>query len=99
MFSPATSAYWAERARRFGLMRAFSDRGLSGAIRRDSATLGGTPCFRNTRVPFHTLLDYLQSGKPLESFLADFPGVPRHVATLALEEAGTLALIHARSAR
>lgn len=99
MFSPSTSATLADRARRFGLLRLWRDRDLGGAIRRNPATLGGTPCFRDTRVPFHTLLDYLQSGRPLETFLADFPGVPRHLAVLALQEAGTLALIHARSTR
>ena len=39
--------------------------------------MGGTPCLAGTRVPFHTLLDYLEAGDSLEEFLSDFPSVPR----------------------
>ena len=37
--------------------------------------LGGEPVFRNTRVPFQALLDYLEHGKTLDDFLDDFPTV------------------------
>ncbi len=60
--------------------------------------LGGTPCFAGTRVPFQTLLDYLEAGQPLDEFLLDFPSVARDQAVAALQQAGDLALAHARVA-
>jgi len=47
--------------------------------------LGGTPVFRGTRVPFQSLLDYLEGGESLEEFLDDFPTVSRADAIAALE--------------
>ena len=49
--------------------------------------LGGEPVFRNTRVPFQALLDYLEHGKTLDAFLDDFPTVSKSEAIAALEEA------------
>lgn len=60
--------------------------------------MGGTPCFAGTRVPFQTLLDYLEAGQPLDEFLSDFPSVTRELAVSALQQAGDLALAHARVA-
>jgi uncharacterized protein (DUF433 family) len=60
--------------------------------------MGGTPCFAGTRVPFQTLLDYLECGQPLDEFLSDFPSVSRDTAVAALRQAGELALAHARVA-
>jgi len=56
--------------------------------------LGGEPVFRNTRVPFQALLDYLEHGKTLDDFLDDFPTVTRSEAIAALEEAKALVLAH-----
>ncbi len=60
--------------------------------------MGGTPCFSGTRVPFQTLLDYLEAGQPLNEFLSDFPSVTREMAVAALQQAGDLAVAHARVA-
>ena len=49
-------------------------------------------------MPFQTLLDYLESGQPLDEFLSDFPSVSRDIAIRALQQAGDLALAHARVA-
>jgi len=38
-------------------------------IVRDPDVLGGTPVFRGTRVPFQTLLEYLEAGQTLDEFL------------------------------
>jgi uncharacterized protein (DUF433 family) len=54
-------------------------------IVKDAKILGGTPVFRGTRVPFQTLLDYLEGGHDLEEFLDDFPTVTREAAIAALE--------------
>jgi uncharacterized protein (DUF433 family) len=59
-------------------------------IVRDSNVLGGTPVFRGTRVPFQTLIDYVEGGDTLDEFLDDFPTVTREAAIGALEHAKTL---------
>lgn len=56
-------------------------------IVRDPEIMGGTPCFRGTRVPFKNLLDYLEGGETLEEFLEDFPGVTREMAIASLQDA------------
>ncbi len=56
-------------------------------IVRDPEILGGTPCFRGTRVPFQNLLDYIEAGDSLEEFLRQFPTVTREMAVEALEAA------------
>jgi uncharacterized protein (DUF433 family) len=63
-------------------------------IMQDPEILSGEPVFRGTRVPFQTLLDYLEGGDTLDEFLEQYPGVSREQAIAALEEAK--ALIFAR---
>lgn len=58
-----------------------------GIIVRDPNILGGTPVFSGTRVPFQTLLDYLEGGQTLDEFVEDFPTVKREAAIRALEHA------------
>ena len=48
--------------------------------------MGGTPCFRGTRVPFKNLIDYLEGGHSLGDS-DQFPSVTREMAVQALEEA------------
>jgi uncharacterized protein (DUF433 family) len=67
-------------------------------IHKDSEILEGTPVFVGTRVPFQTLIDYLEDGYSLAEFLADFPTVSRDQAIAALEEAKEAVLAHARIA-
>ncbi|MCX6591036.1 MAG: DUF433 domain-containing protein [Acidobacteria bacterium] len=54
-------------------------------ISRDPEVLQGTPVFRGTRVPTATLIDYLEDGETLETFLRNFPGVTRAQAEVLLE--------------
>ncbi|HBY61558.1 MAG TPA: hypothetical protein DEH78_17185 [Solibacterales bacterium] len=56
----------------------------------DPEILGGTPCFRGTRVPVDSLIDYLEAGDSLDEFLDSFPSVDRSAAIAALEEAKAL---------
>jgi uncharacterized protein (DUF433 family) len=56
----------------------------------DPEILGGTPCFRGTRVPVDSLIDYLEAGDNLDEFLDNFPSVSREAAVAALEEAKAL---------
>ena len=59
----------------------------SPVVQSDAEILGGTPVFVGTRVPFQTLLDYLEAGDSLDEFLDDFPTVTREQAIAALEQA------------
>lgn len=60
--------------------------------------MSGTPVFVGTRVPFQTLLDYLEAGEPLSEFLEDFPTVSKAQAIAALEQAKDALLARARPA-
>ena len=63
-------------------------------IVKDPHVLGGTPVFRDTRVPFQALLDYLEGGQTLHEFLDDFPTVTREAAVAALEQAKATLVEH-----
>ena len=52
----------------------------------------GEPVFRGTHVPFKVLTEYLEQGKCISQFLADYPNVSREAAVAALEEAKNLVL-------
>jgi uncharacterized protein (DUF433 family) len=65
---------------------------FESVITQDPEVLSGEPVFRGTRVPFQTLLDYLQAGDTLDDFLEQYPGVSRAQAVAALEEAKALVL-------
>jgi uncharacterized protein (DUF433 family) len=71
---------------------------MESAITSDIEVMGGTPCLAGTRVPFQTLLDYLEGGDSLDDFIEHFPSVSRELAVAALQQAGDLALAHARVA-
>jgi uncharacterized protein (DUF433 family) len=60
--------------------------------------LSGTPVFAGTRVPVQTLIDYLEAGDPLDSFLSDFPSVTREHAVAVLELAKSVLLANAVAA-
>lgn len=67
----------------------------SSVVKVDPEIMSGTPCFAGTRVPARTLIDYLESGDPLDDFLEDFPTVSREQAVALLEEASELLIPHA----
>ena len=46
-------------------------------ITRSPGRLSGAAVFAGTRVPVQTLIDYLESGDPLDAFLTDCPDVSR----------------------
>jgi uncharacterized protein (DUF433 family) len=58
---------------------------LTGVVSVDSGIMHGTPCFTGTRVPVQTLLDYIEEGDTLDSFLRDFTTVKREQAISFLE--------------
>jgi uncharacterized protein (DUF433 family) len=71
---------------------------VTSVIHTDPEILGGTPVFVGTRVPLKTLIDYLESGLPLDEFLDDFPTVSREQAIAALDEARDALSDRARAA-
>ena len=58
---------------------------LSQVVTSDADIMGGIPVFTGTRVPFKTLLDYVEAGDSLDEFLDHFPSVNRTQAIDALE--------------
>lgn len=49
--------------------------------------MSGTPVFIGTRVPVQALLDHLEEGETIESFLDGYPSVTREQAIAFLEQA------------
>lgn len=56
-------------------------------ITRSDEVMSGEVVFAGTRVPVQTLLDHIEEGDTLNSFLKDFPKVSREHAIAILERA------------
>ena len=67
-------------------------------VHSDPEILGGTPVFVGTRVPVKNLIDYIQAGDSLDTFLDAFPSVSREQAMAALKQAGEILIARARAA-
>ena len=67
-------------------------------VHSDPEIMSGTPVFVGTRVPFQTLLEYIEAGQRLSEFLEDFPTVSKEQAIAALEQAKEALLARARPA-
>lgn len=52
--------------------------------------LSGAPVFAGTRVPVHTLVEYLAAGDTIDEFLAGFPTVSREQVLAFLAQAEEL---------
>lgn len=72
---------------------------LESVVRCDPEILGGTPVFAGTRVPVKNLLDYLEAGDGLDTFLDHFPSVTREQVISALELAKDYLTSRAHPAR
>ena len=64
----------------------------------DPDILSGTPVFAGTRVPIHTLMDYLKAGDRVDDFIDDFPTVTRAQVSAVPEAAVEAVTRYARSA-
>ncbi len=60
--------------------------------------MSGTPVFVGTRVPVQALLDYLEEGDTIDSFLDGFPSVTRQQVVAFLEQAAKALLAQLPSA-
>lgn len=58
---------------------------LAGIIVSDPEILGGTPCFKGTRVPLETFLDHVEIGYSMDRFLRGYSSVHREQALAVLE--------------
>lgn len=58
---------------------------MTKVIQSDPEILGGTPVFSGTRVPVQNLIEYLEAGETLDTFLDAFPSVSREQAIAVLE--------------
>jgi len=50
---------------------------LDQAIWVDPQRLSGIPCFRHTRVPVQSLIDLLEGGETIDTFLSLYPSITR----------------------
>jgi uncharacterized protein (DUF433 family) len=57
---------------------------LTDIITIDPQILGGTPCFKGTRVPLETFLDHIETGYSLDRFLRGYSSVHREQAASVL---------------
>ena len=58
---------------------------LERAVWVDPGRMCGAPCFRNTRVPVQSLIDFLEAGETIEEFLALYPSISREQVTDVLD--------------
>jgi len=47
--------------------------------------MSGAPCFRNTRVPIQSLIDFLEGGETVDEFLVLYPAVSREQLVTVLD--------------
>ena len=52
----------------------------------DPDIMWGTPVFTGTKVPVQTLLDYIETGETVDTFLTEFPSVSREMIVTFLEQ-------------
>jgi uncharacterized protein (DUF433 family) len=47
--------------------------------------MSGTPCFRGTRVPVQSLIDFLEGGENIDQFLNLYPDITREQVLAVLD--------------
>jgi len=60
---------------------------LDAAVWVDFGRMSGAPCFRNTRVPMQSLIDFLEAGGTVEAFLTLYPSITREQVMTVLDVA------------
>ena len=58
---------------------------LASVLTIDKDVMHGTACFTGTRVSVQTLIDFLEDGDTIESFLGVYPYIPREQVHAFLE--------------
>jgi uncharacterized protein (DUF433 family) len=60
---------------------------LDQAIWVSRERMSGAPCFRGTRIPVQSLIDFLETGETIDQFLALYPAVSREQVLTVLDVA------------
>lgn len=47
--------------------------------------MSGAPCFRGTRVPIQSLIDFLEGGETIDTFLSLYPPITREQVLAVLD--------------
>ena len=62
---------------------------LHEAIWVNPQRMSGTPCFRATRVPIQSLIDFLEGGETIDEFLKLYPSISRQQVLAVLDFANS----------
>jgi uncharacterized protein (DUF433 family) len=60
-------------------------RRLDDAVWVSPQRMSGTPCFRGTRVPIQSLIDFLEVGETIDAFLNLYPLIAREQVLAVLD--------------
>jgi uncharacterized protein (DUF433 family) len=58
---------------------------LEEAVWVNPQRMSGAPCFRNTRVPLQSLIDFLEAGETIDQFLNLYPAITREQVLTVLD--------------
>jgi uncharacterized protein (DUF433 family) len=58
---------------------------LEKAIWVNPQRMSGAPCFRDTRVPVQSLIDLIEGGETIDTFLSLYPSIAREQVTAVLD--------------
>ena len=58
---------------------------LDAAVWVSPQRMSGTPCFRGTRVPIQSLIDFLEGGETIDAFLRLYPPITREQVLAVLD--------------
>jgi uncharacterized protein (DUF433 family) len=62
---------------------------LDQAVWVNPQRMSGTPCFRGTRVPVQSLIDFLEGGETIDQFLGLYPSITRQQVLSVLDFANS----------
>jgi uncharacterized protein (DUF433 family) len=62
---------------------------LDQAVWVNPQRMSGTPCFRGTRVPVQSLIDFLEGGETIDRFLELYPSISRQQVLSVLDFANS----------
>jgi uncharacterized protein (DUF433 family) len=62
---------------------------LDQAVWVNPQRMSGTPCFRGTRVPVQSLIDFLEGGETIDQFLKLYPSIKREQVLSVLDFANS----------
>jgi uncharacterized protein (DUF433 family) len=73
----------------FEIVTAEQKNRLDEAVWVNPQRMSGTPCFRGTRVPVQSLIDFLEGGETIDQFLNLYPSITRQQVLSVLDFANS----------